>query len=215
MHIPDGFIAPQFYLPASIAAAALLAYALRRVRRGLREDAVPLLAALSALSFALMMIALPLPGGTTAHASGIALLALSCGLWTSYVALSTVLLMQALVFGAGGVTVLGINALAMGFAAPAAALLAHRLLHARGERLALIAAGWLAVVTAAVLQALALGVQPAIASRADGTPLFFPFGLSITLPAVVLPHAFIGIAEGLLTVTAFRYVRRLRGEAGA
>jgi len=43
-----------------------------------------------------------------------------------------------------------------------------------------------------------------------GRPLFFPFGLSITLPAVVLPHLLVGLAEGILTVLGYRYLTRLR-----
>jgi cobalt/nickel transport system permease protein len=40
--------------------------------------------------------------------------------------------------------------------------------------------------------------------------LFFPFGLSVTLPAVVLPHLLFGLAEGVLTVLGYRYLTRLR-----
>jgi len=60
----------------------------------------------------------------------------------------------------------------------------------------------------AVLLAVVLGIQPAIAHSADGQPLFFPFGLSVALPAVVLPHALLGVAEGLLTVLVVGFLRR-------
>ena len=69
---------------------------------------------------------------------------------------------------------------------------------------ALVAAGWLSVNASALLMALALGLQPVIARAEDGQPLFFPFGLSITLPAVMVPHALIGIGEGVLTLLMFR-----------
>jgi cobalt/nickel transport system permease protein len=68
-------------------------------------------------------------------------------------------------------------------------------------------AAWVSVVLPGLLVALALGVQPAIAQREDGTPLFFPFGLAITLPAVLLPHVFIGAGEAVLTVLAWRFAR--------
>jgi cobalt/nickel transport system permease protein len=58
-----------------------------------------------------------------------------------------------------------------------------------------------------VLVALALGIQPLIARQPDGTPLFFPFGLAITLPAVLLPHALIGIGEAALTLLVWRYAK--------
>jgi cobalt/nickel transport system permease protein len=213
MHIPDGFISPQTYLPAYVVAAGLWAYAARRVKRDLDADTLPFLAAYTALSFVLMMVALPLPGGTTAHAAGVGLLAVSFGGWMSFLAISLVLAMQALLFGDGGVTALPINALAMGLAGSFAALAAWKLLGRLNQNVALFLAGWLSIALPAVLVALALGIQPAIAHDPQGAPLFFPFGLNITLPAVVLPHLLVGLAEGVLTVMGYRYLTRLRVRA--
>lgn len=210
MHIPDGFISPQTYLPAYVAAAGLWAYAARRVKRDLDSDTLPFLAACTALSFVLMMVALPLPGGTTVHAAGIGLLAVSFGGWMGFLAVSLVLAMQALLFGDGGITALPINALAMGFVGSFAAVGIWRFLGRINETVALFLAGWLSIVLPALLVALALGIQPAIAHDPQGNPLFFPFGLNITLPAVVLPHLLVGLAEGVLTVLGYRYLIRLR-----
>jgi cobalt/nickel transport system permease protein len=211
MHIPDGFISPQTYLPAYLAAAGLWAFAARRVKRDLDADTLPFLAACTALSFVLMMVALPLPGGSTAHAAGIGLLAVSFGGWMAFLAVSLVLAMQALLFGDGGITALPINALAMGFIGSFAALATWKLLGRLNQNLALFLAGWFSIVLPALLMALVLGVQPMIAHDAQGAPLFFPFGLAVTLPAVVLPHLLVGVAEGVLTVLGYRYLTRLRG----
>jgi cobalt/nickel transport system permease protein len=61
-----------------------------------------------------------------------------------------------------------------------------------------------------VLVALVLGIQPAIAHDPAGKPLFFPFGLTVTLPAVLVPHALVGLGEGTLTWLGYRYLTRLR-----
>ena len=211
MHIPDGFIAPQLYLPLYAVAVPAWALALRQVRRSLDERGIPLLAVVTALAFVLSMIAIPLPGGTTVHATGIGLLAVLFGVWTAFASLSLVFLMQALLFGEGGITALPLNALAMGLAGSAVAAAVYRLLKARNERLAIFLAAALAVLTAALLVALALGLQPLIAHRPDGTPLFFPFGLGLTLPAVLLPHLVVAIGEGVLTVLIIGFMTRLRG----
>jgi cobalt/nickel transport system permease protein len=210
MHIPDGFISPQTYLPAYVAAAGLWTYAARRVKRDLDADTLPFLAAYTALSFVLMMIALPLPGGSTVHAAGIGLLAVSFGGWMGFLAISLVLAMQALLFGDGGITALPINALAMGFVGSFAAVAAWKGLARFNESVALFLAGWLSIALPAVLVALTLGMQPLIAHDAQGAPLFFPFGLNITLPAIVLPHLLVGLAEGVMTVLGYRYLTRLR-----
>jgi cobalt/nickel transport system permease protein len=204
VHIPDGFIAPQVYLPAYGVAAGLWAYGVRRLRTVLREEVIPRLAVLTAFSFVLMMVMVPMPGGTSAHASGIALLAIVFGVWTAFISVSLVLLLQALLFGAGGITALALNALAMGLIGGAAARAAYLLLRNIHAESALVAAGWLSINTSALLMALVLGVQPWIAHGEDGQPLFFPFGLSITLPAVMIPHALVGVGEGVLTLLIFR-----------
>jgi cobalt/nickel transport system permease protein len=59
----------------------------------------------------------------------------------------------------------------------------------------------------ALIEALVLGIQPLIAHQPDGTPLFFPFGLEITLPAVLIPHLAIGVGEAVLPVLIWRYAK--------
>jgi len=130
------------------------------------------------------------------------------GPWITFAAVSLVLLLQALVLGAGGITVLPVNALAMGLGGSVAACLGYRLLGRVGERAGLFAAGWLAAVVPAVLVASVLGIQPAIAHTAEGQPLFFPFGPAVTLPAVVVPHVVLGVGEGLLTILVVSFLRR-------
>lgn len=207
MHIPDGFLSPQTYIPAYAVAAGAWAWAGKGLRRQLDETTVPRLAMLTALAYGLGLIMVPVPGGTSGHALGVALLALLFGVRAAFVAFSFVLLLQTLVFGAGGITALAVNALTMGFAGAAAAVGTKRLFARAGETVAVAAAAWLSVVVPAVLLALVLGVQPLIAQRPDGTPLFFPFGLDITLPAVIVPHLFIGAAEAVLTVLVWRLAR--------
>jgi len=211
MHIPDGFIAPQMYLPLYAAATAAWAYGAKRVGQELDESSLPWLAALTAASFALSFVALPLPGGTSAHVTGVGLLAVVFGFWQAFVAASLVFAIQALLFGDGGITTLPLNALAMGFAGALAArglFLALRHFHIG---LALFLAGWIGLTLPALLIALALGAQPLIAANATGEPQSFPFGWGVTLPALLIPHALLGLGEGALTLLGWRLVERLRG----
>lgn len=210
MHIPDGFISPQTYLPAYALCAGAWWWAGRQLRERLDEETLPFLAVLTALSFVLMMVALPLPGGGSVHAAGIALLAVNFGPATAFLAVSLVLAMQALLFGDGGITSLPLNALAMGLLGGGAAWLTWRGLKRRHEGLALFLAGWLSLALPAGLLALLLGLQPAIAHDAAGRPLFFPFDLTVTLPALLLPHCLLGLGEGALTLLGQRYLTRLR-----
>lgn len=207
MHIPDGFLSPQTYLPAVVLAVGAWAWAARGLRERLDETLLPRLAMLTALAYGLGLVMLPLPGGTSGHALGVALLALLFGLRLAFLAYSGVLLLQALLFGAGGLTALPVNALTIGLAGAATALGVFRLLRRLNETAAVALAAWCSVVVPGALVALVLGLQPLIAHKPDGTPLFFPFGPAITLPAVLIPHAFIGIGEAALTLLVWRYAR--------
>jgi cobalt/nickel transport system permease protein len=207
MHIPDGFLSPQTYLPAYAVAAGTWAWATKDLRHKLDETIVPRLAMITALAYGLGLVMVPIPGGTSGHALGVAMLALIFGVRPAFVAYSLVLLLQSLLFGAGGITALAINALAIGLAGAATAVAVRRLLRRFGDTLSVGIAAWLSVVVAGILVALALGIQPLIAHKADGSPLFFPFGLGITLPAVLLPHIVIGVGEAVLTVLVWRYAR--------
>ncbi len=207
MHIPDGFLSPQTYLPAAAIAIGAWAWAARGLREQIDETLVPRMAMLTALAYGLGLIMLPLPGGTSGHALGVAMLALLFGVRLAFLAYSGVLLLQALLFGAGGLTALPVNALAMGLAGGATAVATFRLLRGVNEPVAVAVAAWLSVMVPGALVALVLGIQPLIATKPDGSPLFFPFGIAITLPAILVPHAFIGVGEAALTVLVWRYAR--------
>lgn len=210
MHIPDGLIAPQVYLAAYAVAAPAWAYAVRKVAREFDDSLIPRLAVLTALAFVLTTVMVPLPGGTSGHLVGVGLLALAFGIWPAFLAYSLVLVLQSLLLGAGGITVLAINALAMGLTGAAVTVGVFHLL-ARVHRPAAAVFGvWLGVVVAATLVALVLGIQPLMGSDAGGQPLFFPFGPAVTLPVVVGPHLIIGLGEGLLTWMVLSVVERRR-----
>jgi len=210
MHIPDGYLSPQTYLPAYALAVPLLVRGARRLRAALDEETLPTLSALTGLAFVVQMLNIPLPGGTTGHAVGTAALALLFGPWAATCAMGLVLVIQALLFGDGGITTFPVNALAMGFTAAFTAHYLYRAAHGRlPENVATFVAGWGSVVAAAVITAVALGIQPAIAHDAAGQPLFFPLGLTVTVPAIVGAHCLVfGVAEGAYTAAVVALVRR-------
>jgi cobalt/nickel transport system permease protein len=207
MHIPDGFISPKVYIPAYAISAGLWAYSATRLKKALSSETLPFLSATTAFSFVLMMVVVPIPGGTTAHALGIGPLSILFGPSMSFLCISLVLLLQALFFGNGGITTLPINALAIGFVGSYSLYYTYRLL-IRYEKIAIVISSILSVLLAAVVLAIILGIQPIIGVDESGKPLFFPFGISVTIPAMVVPHIFVGVAEGVLTLIAISVIRR-------
>lgn len=211
MHIPDGFISPKVYIPAYTICAGLWVYSIRRFRKVLDTETIPFLGATTSFAFILMMIVVPLPGGTTAHALGIGPLTILFGPSVSFVCISLVLLIQSLLFGNGGITTLSVNALVIGFVGSFSIYILMKLF-GRHEKIGILFSTFFSILLSAFIMAVILGIQPLIATDEDGRPLFYPFGVGITIPAMLLPHIFVGIAEGILTIIAVTVVRRFNWE---
>jgi cobalt/nickel transport system permease protein len=208
MHIPDGFLAPTLTLPAYAVAAPLWLWAARKHFGPGQVDALPAIGALTAVAFVLQTIMIPLPGGTSTHLVGASLLALLRGPLVAFLCESLVLLLQALFFGAGGITVLGVNALAMGLGGPLVAWLVFRSLQRRAPRVGAFLAAYLGLQVSTVLVALVLGLQ----NHLD--PSQFPTPLPVMLVTMMLPSlAVTGIVEALYTLFALRVLSRARGRS--
>lgn len=177
---------------------------------------VPYLAMAAVFSFVVMMFNIPLPNGTTAHAVGGTLVAILFGPWVALLALSIVLAIQALLFGDGGVLVLGANAFNMAFVLPFTGYGVYRLLarrHPPLSRRRVIAAGigaYVGINAAALLTGIELGLQPLLFTAPDGTPLYAPFSLQVAVPAMVFGHLTVGgVVEGIVTAVAYHWLMRM------
>lgn len=212
MHIPDGFVSPSTYLPATVAAIPLLIIAWKKTKEAISDESFALLSSLTAFSFVIMMFNIPIPGGTSGHAIGAAILAILFGPWVAAFYVSLTLFIQALVFGDGGLSVFAINSLAIGFVASFVAFYTHKLLSNRvSNNIAWFTAGWSGIVAASVIVAVALGIQPLMGVDAAGHPIYFPFGLNVTIPAVVGSHVlFFGAAEGIATMLVMGFVEKMK-----
>ncbi len=205
MHIADGYLSPQTVIASYALAIPLWVYAFKKLKAELNEEILPKLAALSALSFIIMMFNIPVPGGSSAHAVGTALLAILFGPWVAFIAISIVLLIQALVFGDGGITAIATEALAMGFVEAFVAYFIFNTL--KKYKFAPFVAGYISIIAAAFVIGLVLGLQ-ANFSDESGKPLYFPFGVTIAMPAMVLEHLVIGLAEGIFTQVVYTFLQK-------
>ncbi len=211
MHIPDGYLSPQTYIPAYAVAIPALTYGIKKLKEILNEETYPFIATLTALSFLIMMINIPIPGGTSGHAIGTAVISILFNPWIAFVSVSFVLLIQSLIFGDGGITAWSINSIGIGFIASFSAYYSYKLLKKINKNLALFLSGWSSIVLASLFIALALGIQPIIAHDQNGKPLYFPFDLSITIPALVGAHMlYFGIVEGIYTLIVVKFIEKIK-----
>ncbi len=215
MHIPDGYLSPQTSAAFTLVMLPTWYQASHRVQNVVKTRYVPLVAVGAAFSFVIMMLNVPIPDGTTAHAVGAGLIAVLLGPWAACIAVSVALLIQALFFGDGGILAFPANAFNMAVLLPFVAYGVYRLL-ARNTGLSsprrVVAAavgGYVGINAAALAAAIEFGLQPTLFHKADGTPLYAPFHLAQTIPAMMIPHLLIaGLVEGAVTGAVIAYLQR-------
>ena len=62
---------------------------------------------------------------------------------------------------------------------------------------------------AAFFAGVEFGIQPLLFHTADGTPLYAPYPLALSIPAMVIPHALVAsVVEGLLSAGVVAYLQR-------
>jgi len=215
MHIPDGYLGPQTCVAGYATMLPAWALASRHLGRHLRGRQVPLLAQGAAFSFVIMMFNVPIPGGTTGHAVGAVLVAVLLGPWAACVAVSVALVVQALLFGDGGVTAIGANCFNMAFVMPFTGYAVYRLIAGRAcakSRRHWIGAGiggYVGLNVAALLAGIEFGVQPLIAHDAAGHALYAPYPLAVAVPVMALEHLLVfGIVEAVVTALVVAYLQR-------
>lgn len=211
--MPDGYLGPLTYIPLWLIMIPIWFYAGRWLRTNLRTKQVPYLALAAAFSFVIMMFNVPVPGGSTGHAVGSALVAIVLGPWAAVVTTSVALLIQCLLFGDGGITTFGANCFNMAVVIPFVGFYTYKFIARKTkitDRRRLIGAaagGWLGLTLAAACAGFEMGIQPILEHTTDGTPLYMPYGLNITVPAMLFGHAFFfSIVEIIVTVAAFAYI---------
>jgi cobalt/nickel transport system permease protein len=219
MHIPDGYLGPETYGGFWAIMVPIWMVASKKVKQSLEATRIPYLAMASAFSLVAMMFTVPLPGGTTGHITGSTLVAVLLGPWAAILAISVALIIQALVFGDGGITAIGANCFNIAFIGATTGygicMLITKVVSKAKTRFSeakrtsppqdlltsLIAAGvasYFAINLGGLFTALELGLQPLLHPGGSEASLYFPFPLKIAIPAVMIPHL---TAVGLLEVT--------------
>ena len=215
MHIPDGYLSPATCGFFGLVMLPIWYKASRSVGKIVKSRYVPLLAIGAAFSFLIMMLNVPIPDGTTAHAVGATIIAIVLGPWAAVIAVSISLIIQALFFGDGGVLAIGANCFNMAFVLPFVGYYTYRAIAANtsltsGRRaLAAGVGGYVGINAAALCAAIEFGLQPTLFHTANGTPLYAPFHLSQTIPAMMLAHLTIaGLCEFAVTAGILAYLQR-------
>jgi len=202
LHIPDGLLDPKTWASSAAISTAAVGYAARHTARVMEERHVPTMGVLAAFIFAAQMVNFPIIGGTSGHLVGAVLAAAILGPWTAILLLTTVLTVQAFLFGDGGITALGANVLNLAIVATWSgygiyAAVSRLWPSARGRLAGAFAGAWCSTLAASATVAVMLAVSGLV-----------PLGLA--LGAMLTWHALIGLGEGAITVAVLAYVAQVR-----
>lgn len=201
MHVPDGFLdAPTSVATGAIAVGAI-GLALRRADRDIAETGPALPGLTAAFVFAVQMVNFPVGAGTSGHLLGGALAAALVGPWTAVLVMSTVLIVQALLFADGGLTALGTNVTLMAVVAVAVGFAVTR--------------GLLAVLPrrpGSVVPAAAVGAFLSVPAAALAFTGLYAVGGTVPIPLATLTtamvgwHLVIGLGEAVITAAVLSAV---------
>jgi cobalt/nickel transport system permease protein len=215
MHIPDGYLGPQTYGVFYAIMTPIWFLASKILKKTLKARHAPYLALGAAFSFVIMMFNIPVPGGSTGHAVGGTLIAIILGPWAALMSVSIALIIQALLFGDGGITAIAANCFNMAFIMPFTGYYIYRFLSSGADiassrrTFAAGTAGYISLNLSAFFTAVEFGIQPLIAHKPDGTPLYAPYTLDVAVPIMAFGHfVFFGFIEAIVTGLVVAYIVR-------
>ncbi|NPA40254.1 MAG: cobalt transporter CbiM [Thermodesulfobacteria bacterium] len=195
MHISEGVLSPPVLLAGGLLTLGGIILGLKN----LKNEKLPQVAVLSSAFFVASLIHVPI-GPSSAHLILNGLVGILLG-WCSFLAIFLGLLLQALIFQFGGLTVLGVNTFDMAFPAVICWFLFRRMIKKDNLKLSFIGgflSGFCAVILAAIFTSTALYL----------TQKRF-LAVAKTLIAVHLPIATI---EGLITGFVVTYLLKVKPE---
>ena len=206
MHMADALLSPAVGGAFWAAGAGILACCSRKLRNEFDDGKIPLMGVLAAFIFAAQMINFTIPGtGSSGHLGGGMILAILLGPCAGFLAMASVLTVQALFFADGGLLALGCNIFNLGFfpCFVAYPLIFRPLLGKAPTRGRLLAASLVAAVAALQLGAFFVVLQTLLSGISE-----LPFTPFLLLMQPI--HLAIGIVEGLVTAAVVGYVWKAR-----
>jgi len=198
MHIPDGFLSAEVWIPATVVSTAALALSVRKSNKLFLDKSIPRIGIISAFIFAAQMINFPVAGGTSGHLLGASLAVALLGPWLASVSLSLVLIIQCLLFQDGGVTALGANIFNMAFVGVFSAYFVQKLFtkNSKLSSTGILISSWFSIVVASFICSLELGFSN-----------LAPF--NIVVPAMLIIHSIIGVGEAIITLPVYMTVKKI------
>lgn len=208
MHMADALISPAVGGAMWAATAGVAAYSIKKIQSDMDEKKIPLMGVMGAFVFASQMINFSIPGtGSSGHIGGGLLLAIMLGPYAGFLTIASILLIQALFFGDGGLLAYGSNVFNMGFFSCFIAypLIYKALISKELNPKRIFIGSTLAAVIGLQLGAFSVVLETLLSGKTE-----LPFQTFLLLMQPI--HLAIGFVEGLITTAVVTFVWRSRPE---
>lgn len=210
MHMADALISPAVGGTMLAASAAAASYSIKKIQNDndIDEKRIPLMGVMGAFVFAAQMINFAIPGtGSSGHLGGGMLLAILLGPYAGFLTMASILLIQALFFGDGGLLAYGCNLFNLGFYT---CFIAYPFIYKRFMRKGIIlgrifAASMISAVVGLQLGAFSVVLQTMLSGKTE-----LPFGAFLMLMQPI--HLAIGVVEGFMTAAVVAFIWKSRPE---
>ena len=206
MHMANELLSIPVATGTLAIAAGSLGFICRKVRRVIAAEKLALMGILGAFVFAAQMVNFQLPAmpGTSGHMVGAVLLAIILGPHLAAIVISSVVIVQCLIFQDGGLLALGCNIINIGLVPSYLGYFLYRTItNGKFSSLKVYIGAMLASVIAMEAGAILVAIQAAM-SGVLAVPL------STFLITMIGVHFLVGFVEGLVTVTVLAYLQQLR-----
>jgi cobalt/nickel transport system permease protein len=208
MHMANELLSVPVAAGTCAVAAGGLGLICRAAKKVITSQKLALMGVLGAFVFAAQMVNFQLPAmpGTSGHIVGAVLLAVILGPHLAAIVISSVVIIQCLIFQDGGLLALGCNIINMGLVPVYVGYFVYTAVAAgRDGRFRNLAASVLACVSALEAGAVLVVIESALSGV-----LLVPF--STFLITMVSVHFLVGLVEGLITAAVLVYIRQVRAD---
>lgn len=200
MHIPDGLMDPLIVLAGWSISIIVIFLSMKIINKKIEDRQIPLMAILAAGIFVAQMINFPIGAGTSGHLIGAALAAIILGPYSATIVMATILAIQCLIFGDGGVTALGLNMFNMGIIGCFVGWHVYNIFPKKYKNIGIFCASWATVFVGSLACAIQLSLSYSISGGTYGIPA------GIAIPTMLVFHMIIGIGEALITLGIISYL---------
>ncbi len=208
MHMADALLSPAVGATMWAGSVAAIGYSSKKLQENIDNKTIPLMGVMGAFVFASQMINFTIPAtGSSGHIGGGMLLAAILGPYAAFLAMASILTVQALFFADGGLLALGCNIWNLGIY-PCFLIypLVYKPIAGDGTSANRISvAAILSVIIALQLGAFSVVLETLLSGKTE-----LPFGTFVLMMQPI--HLAIGLVEGIATAGIISYVKNARPE---